>query len=368
MVSALQALVRRGMTQPIAAPVAADDERFLAVKGTGRVAFRVARRQLEVALSGQGRHECAAIDPAWRRGLWIHAEAPQIGDALMDLAPRSLLAERGIALDLLAAPASAALFAGDAYFGHVLVDADEAPAAAYDFAIVDSRCWKALAWKRRRWPRLPWVSLKGDYLAYDYHRGLLATRRLAALLGMELDGAAEARHAQQKLRLRREVALPEGVAPGAVALALGGVRAERSYAGWPEVAARLHGRGVGPFVLLGSGNGEAMAREVRERLPAHRCVDLVGRTDLHTTRRAMVEASVVLAADGGLMHLALTTPTPLVALFDASIDPAWRLPPAFAGQALRANEPRVSAIAPEQVEAAALAVLGRAGGTLSAGR
>jgi heptosyltransferase-2 len=141
-----------------------------------------------------------------------------------------------------------------------------------------------------------------------------------------------------------------------VALALGGVRAERTYGHWPDVAARLSAAGVG-FVLLGSGNGRAMAEAVRARLPDGSWLDLVARTDLHATRAAMAEANLVLAADGGLMHLALTTPTPVVALFDASIDPAWRLPSDFTGHALRADRRDVNAIDAEDVVAAARALL-----------
>jgi hypothetical protein len=295
----VQAWVRRAITQPIERPVPADDARFRASKGDLRLVVRLLRRQLELALSGERRHERRRIEPAWRRALWIHAEAPQIGDALMDLAPRSLLAERGIAVDLLAATAVASLFEGDRHFRRVLVDPTALSPGDYDFAIVDSRRWKALAHKRRGCPALPWVSLKGDYLAYDYHRGLLATRRLAALLGVELDPDAEARHAGQKLLLRKSTPSPAALAGRTVALALGGVRAERTYAAWPEVAATLRARGVDGFVLLGSENGRAMADAVRGRLPEGSCFDLVGRTDLHATRQAMVAASLVLAADGG---------------------------------------------------------------------
>jgi heptosyltransferase-2 len=275
----------------------------------------------------------------------------------MDLAPRSLLADRGITVDLLAPASIRSLFDGDLLFGKVFADPAEARGRSYDFAIVDSRSWKALKAKRRAWPTLPWVSVKGDYLPYDYHRALLATRRLSALLGVRLEPEAEAAHARQKLVLRDEAASPSRRLPPQVALALGGVRAERTYDRWPEVAARLHAGGIDRFVLLGSGNGRAMAEAVRQRLPEESRTDLVARTDLHRTRAAMAESSLVLAADGGLMHLALTTPTPVLALFDAGIDPAWRLPPGFVGRALRAGTRNVNAIGAADVVAAALALL-----------
>lgn len=390
----IDALVSRGITQPIDHAVAADDDAFLARKGAAKIALRVARRSLELAASGQRRFERAHIDPAWRRALWLHVEAPQIGDALMDLAPRTLLAERGIGLDLLAPATIAALFAGDRAFGRVFADAAQIEPMRYDFVIADSRAWKALAIKRRRLTALPWVSIKGDYLGYDYHRGLFATRRLAQLLGAELDEATEWRHARQKLCLAEmtddangagaaeaagaadeadeadEAAESPGATRGApgttcatragaprVALALGGVRCERSYAHWPDVAAHLRAAGIDRFTLLGSANGRAARAAVLQRLDGADVLDLVERTDLGAARQAMREAHLVLCADGGLMHLALTTTTPVVSLFDARIDPAWRLPMDMRGQALRAATNEVSVIEPTLIASTARTVL-----------
>ncbi|MDQ6627449.1 MAG: hypothetical protein M3Z29_03220, partial [Pseudomonadota bacterium] len=158
----LQAWARRGVTQPIADPVPADDARFLESKGELKVAFRVARRRLGLALSGQSRLLAERIAPGWRRAVWFHAEAPRIGDALMDLAPRSLLAERGIGLDLVAPKPIAALFRGDRWFGRVFDDSSRVVASAYDFAIVDSLSLAALAGKRKSAPGLPWITVLGD--------------------------------------------------------------------------------------------------------------------------------------------------------------------------------------------------------------
>ncbi len=357
--SLLQAWARRGVTQPVDPPVPADDARFLAGKGALKVAFRVVKRRLEVAASGQGRLLAARIDPGWRRAVWFHAEAPQIGDALMDLAPRSLLAERGITVDLVAPASVASLFRGDRWFGRVGSDADEIVAADYDFAIVDASSWRALADKRAVAPALPWVSMLGDYIAYDFQRGLLATRRLACLLDAALAPAAEPWHARQKLQRRGE-AVPARDEPARVALALGGVQAERTYRHWPEVARALQAAGVNRFTLLGSDNGAAAAKAVKASLVGADVLDLVAATDLHGTQQAMSRCALVVCADGGLLHLACTTTTPVLALFDASIDPAWRLPPGADAVALQAPGRDVSGIVPGTVAASAVAALGSA--------
>jgi hypothetical protein len=354
--SAVAALARRGVTQPIAVPVPADDAFFLSSKGTLRVALRVLKRRLELAASGQAGRSVDRIEPAWQRAVWFHAEAPQIGDALMDLAPRSLLAAQGITLDLVAPKATAVLFAGDRWLARVSSDASEIDAADYDFAIVDSHAGKALAAKRRNAPDLPWVSVRADYLAYDYQRALLATRRFAELLRLELDAPAERSHSRQKLAVDRAVPPPRDEPPR-VGLALGGVRAERTFRAWAAVASALAAKGVARFALLGSANGAGAASEVKNALGSADVLDLVGKTDLRGTQQAMARCALVACADGGLLHLACTTTTPLVALFDSSVDPAWRLPLDVAGASLRATVRDVNAIDAAEIAARALAVL-----------
>ena len=353
-------LARLGITQPIAAPVPADDAHFLASKGRFRVVQRLLKRGLEVLLSGQRGRRRERIEPGWKRAIWFHAEAPQIGDALMDLAPRSLLAEHGIAVDLLAPPATAALFSGDRLLHRVTADEAGIAAADYDFAIVDADSRLALTAKRRRAPDLPWVSIRARYLGYDFQRGLLATRRLAELLGVQLSAADEARHARQKLLVETTV---EEVAAASsrprIAVALGGVRAERSYRQWIGVAERLLAERDCEFILLGSANARA-DRDAWLAGPAalaQRSLDQVERTNLPGAAATMAGCDLVLCADGGLMHLALTTTTPVLALFDASVDPAWRLPASFEGKALRADGRDVNRISLEDVAAAALALL-----------
>ena len=146
----IRAAARAGVTQPIERPVPSDDAFFLADKGAVKVGLRVLKLRLALALSGQRQHLRQRIEPTWRRAIWLHAEAPQIGDALMDLAPRTLLAEHGIVVDLLAPPGTAALFASDRAFGRIFANDSNMRADDYDFAITDSRDGTALDAKRRR--------------------------------------------------------------------------------------------------------------------------------------------------------------------------------------------------------------------------
>ncbi len=339
-----------GVRQPVAEPVPADDAAFLASKGRWRVATRVAKRRLEVLASGQSALQAARWPPEWRRAIWFHAEAPQLGDSLLDLAPRSLLAEQGIAVDIVLPAALGGAYRGDRWFGSVIAQADadaRVDASRFDVAIVDSSCGKALAAKRRVAPRLPWLSVRGDYLAYDYQRGLLATRRFAELLGVTLSRSDELRHARQKLDVAGAVPSPDS--NGRVAITLGGVRPERTWRGWPAVARALRDAGIDRFLLLGSGNGAEHARAVRDAIPDADVLDLVGRATIPGTQQAMAVSRAVLCVDGGLMHLACTTRTPMLALFDRTSLPIWRVPLDWDGRAIVSDTADVNGIAVDAV-------------------
>ena len=369
----LAGMALAAVTQPISHPVPADDAAYRLRKGTLKLAYRTARRSLQFAASGQRTSLRTAIDRDWKCCLWIHEEAPQVGDALMDLAPRSLLHENGIAVDLFAAPHLVALFDGDRWLRRVIADPAAIDPAAYDFAIVSSHARKALATKRGFAPALPWVSLAGYYGVPDYQRAQFNARRLADLLGLDPDDRSLRVHARQKLDLREPASspLPKVTGP-CIALALGGVRADRTYRHWPAVAAALQARGVRDLVLVGSANGFEVAADIAAvvttgagRDPSAAPVTLhnwIDRASLHGTRALIEACDLVVCADGGLMHLALTTGTRVLPLFASAMDPAWRLPPGFDGEALRAARPDVSAIAPERVATAAWRCLDRRSG------
>jgi len=326
-----------------------------------KLAARTARRRWLLGISGQAPLLRAHIEPAWRRALWIHEGMPQIGDAMMDLAPRSLLAEQGMTVDLFAAPHIAALFDGDPWFTRSLCRPTDLLATNYDFVIALSHDRKSWRLKRDRLPRLPWVSLHGYYGGPDFHRARFVARRIGDLLGLALDVEALARHSAQKLHASeaaaRWAAEQVGLLPS-VALALGGVHAERTYRHWPAVAERLIEGGAQQLLLIGSDNGrasaEAVLTAVAGRVPI---LDLVGRADLHQAHAVFSRARVAVCADGGLMHLALATPTPVVSLFTAAISPHWRLPLHRADTSLVAASNSVDAIAPHLVAEAVLAAL-----------
>jgi len=250
----------------------------------------------------------------------------------------------------------------------VLPDLSAVGNATYDFVIVPSHKHRSLKVKQRHLPRHPWFSLHARFTGPEFHRGEFSARRIADFLGLAPTARALAWHARQKLRCPDEqdvgLQLPS-LAPGTIALALGGVDTRRSYAHWPEVVRALALAGFSDVVLLGSENGMSAARDIAQHgALSSRIHDFVGKTRLSACQLLLSRCALAIAADGGLMHLAVAAGTPLVSLFQSNILPQWRLCAVDRGHAIVSPTPDVSDIAPLQiVQAAREALAARAVGS-----
>jgi Glycosyltransferase family 9 (heptosyltransferase) len=350
---AIRRMARDSVTQPLAVPVASNAAAYLEAVGEPKLGWRAFRRELVYRLSGQERYRIDHLREGCRRGLWMYFGVPQIGDALMDLAPRSMFAEAGVEVDLVSHAHLADLFRGDSWFARVLADPSEIDSAAYDFVVVPSHKHRSLKMKQRHLARHPWFSVHARFTGPEFHRAEFAARRLADFLRLAQTPEEIARHARQKLGAGDATpggSVPSRLAPGAIALALGGVRANRSYAHWPEVVRALAQAGHRDFVLLGSDNGSAAAREIAALGDSSlRVLDFVGRTSLSACRELLSRCALALAADGGLMHLAIAAGVPVVSLFQGDVQPQWRLPATEIARSIQSATSSVSDIAPRRI-------------------
>jgi hypothetical protein len=255
------------VTQPLSVPVASNAAAYIREVGEHKLGWRAFRRELVYRLSGQERYRIDRLCHGCHRGLWMYFGVPQIGDALMDLAPRSLLAEAGLKVDLVTHPHLTDLFAGDPWFASVLADPSAIKGSAYDFVIVPSHKHRSLKVKTRHLPRHPWLSMHGRFTGPEFHRAELATRRLADFLDLEPEARAFAWHARQKLGGGNDRQGDERIPrqSNAIALALGGVDAKRTYSHWPQLVRALTLAGFEDFVLLGNANGTEAARQITAR-------------------------------------------------------------------------------------------------------
>lgn len=307
----------------------ASSEEYLAEVGYRKLGWRALRRRLVFMLSGQAKLKINSLENIGKRGLWLYFGEGQIGDALMDLAPRSLLHAQGFSMDLLTDKALARLFHNDPWLATVTGDASVVADVTYDFVIILSNKRRSLQPKTRYFRRVPWVSILENFTGPNFDRSGYATQRLTDLLGLELSPAEFSRHTRQKLNRYEDSAGQRQISQmdQAIALSIGGVDPLRTYARWPEVMSQLMRQGKDEFFLLGGNNGIAEAGRIeREFGKAAHVHNYVGKCSLEQSHCLLAASRVAVCADGGLMHLAATTHTPLVGLFSSAIQPHWRLP------------------------------------------
>jgi hypothetical protein len=327
-----------------------------------KAARRRALRELNLALHGQGPLLHQHIDPALhRRILWIHQGTPQVGDSLMDLAARVLLQGRVARLDLLTDAHLLPLYRSDAVFSNVASSARELPADGYDLVMLHSMSSRSVRDKLRHFRRVPFVHVQGVYTGPEFNRTLFGFYRLAQLMG--LPGAAleaMARPTMQPSHAAHAAIAALAIPPGAIAVALGGMRDWRTYTRWTDVLRGLAATGRVPHVvLIGADNGLAMRDAIVAAEIGLPLIDRVGRHSLGEVQELIGRCALALCADGGLLHVAHTTDTPVVALFAGEILPALRVTSANRTTCLH-GPVQVDDIDPEAVLAAALACLNAA--------
>lgn len=331
----------------------ASSQEYMAEAGYRKLGWRALRRRLVFRLSGQAKFKINSLENIGKRGLWLYFGEGQIGDALMDLAPRSLLHAHGFSMDLLTDKALARLFHGDPWLTTVTGDVSVVAGVPYDFVIVLSHKRRSLQPKTRYFRSLPWVSILEDFTGPNFDRSSYATQRLADLLGLELSPAEFSRHARQKLK-------PGEVSAGleqqtsqmgqAIALSIGGVDPLRTYARWPEVMTQLMRQGKNEFLFVGGDNGTAEAGRIeREFGNAARVHNYVGKCSLEHSQCLLAASRVAVCPDGGLMHLAATTQTPLIGLFSSAIRPQWRLPSRPATMTICSTSADINDASPQEI-------------------
>jgi ADP-heptose:LPS heptosyltransferase len=318
------------------------------------LAWRRVRPALSLGLRAQTHLQRPFIDRGMRRVLWIYKGSPQIGDSLMDLASRVMLAARGCQVDLCTDPHLAELYRADDVFRRVFSDAGSVTSADYDLVILDSFKWRCLEVKFRHFSALPYVTMRGYFAGPEFNRTLFSFFRMNQLLETGMSDAEV--HSRALPHLVASDADREAVAElrlpaDAVAFAIGGAAPGRTYRHWQKVIVPLLQRHPGlSAVLLGSRNATAMRDAILHESPAmaYRIVDLVDRCTLLQSFEVLRGCILGVAADGGLLHMANAAGIPTVSLFDSQISPALRLTTANRSISLRSSGD-MSAIAPSEV-------------------
>ncbi len=310
-------------------------------------------RDAMLVLTGQAHRHVDRAPRGVRRMLWVYTWTT-VGDAILDLAPRTLIPASS-EVDLLIAPALAPLFARDPRFRAVHTEA-AACANDYDFILLDSIRTASLRMKRSRFRRLPFTTMRGHHAGERFDRAAFADRRLRQLFGLPT-GPVEA----PRIEVGGDVERGRGGDPFVVGLALGARLKRKIYPHWPEVVDAIGeqwpaGLPAPEFRLLGQGRPAREQQAELLALPAGaRCVSRVDVGTLDATARELAACDAFLGVDGGLMHVAIGVGTPGLALF-TRVDPAYFLRPESSMVALRTDD-ELAAVPPGDVAAAFLAAL-----------
>ena len=314
---------------------------------------KMAFREIGLVASGQARRRVERVPAGVGAMLWVYSWTT-VGDAIMDLAPRTLVPS-AIDIDLLIAPALAPLFANDRRLRTVRSD-PHALRDDIDFVLLDSLRSTSLRLKAANFPELPFASMRGHNAGERFDRAAFADRRIRQLFGLPSGDVTEP-------------TLDLGDSEGAVveddrfrvAVSLGARVARKRYAFWNEVLRQLVAEWpkdvLAPeFRLIGHGSSARKdLQKIDPDLVARHGLVQVDSGDLRKAALDVAGCDAFLGVDGGLMHVAVATGVPGLALF-AHIEPAYFLRPQSTMQALRCDG-EVSELEPARVAGTFLAAL-----------
>ena len=244
------------------------------------------------------------IEPEHSRILWINLAAPSLGDSLMDLSARPLLAGRTV--DLLSHPKNVGLYHDDLWFRNVSADATDFKQMNYDLILCDAFSPRVLIQKLMIAPFTPYLGLYEFVNGFEVHRTYFAFARMIELLDLNnsnrpirptISACGRANSEKDKVD---------------VCIAVGGEWPFRTYVHWIEVTRWLIERGYS-VSLVGSANGEFEASRILEAFPSVRST--VGTLSLNDVVFEIAKAKIFIGADGGLWHIACAIPMPTIVLF-----------------------------------------------------
>lgn len=308
---------------------ARDASDYLAEMGYLKIGWRAIRRNFFYFMSRQNKFHMNSIEFLGKHVVWLYFGEDQIGDSLMDLAPRSLLKEHGYTVDLITTKKIASLFNNDPWFNNVIIECNGL-SIKYDFAIVISKKHRSLKYKIKNFKNLPWVSILESFSGPDFNRASYATQRILDLMNLNINNTSFNHHSSQKLNSNfsennENLEFING--KKIIALCIGGVDELRIYKKWIPIINSLNEIGTNEFILIGSENGLNIAKSItQEHFENAVIYNYVGKLSIFECRNIFTISKLIICADGGLMHVAATTTTPIVSFFSTAIHPDWRLP------------------------------------------
>lgn len=297
-----------------------------------KLAKKFLHRYLWLKLSGQLAREIKHIRKDMRV-LWLYTGKPNIGDALMDMSGRALLRDAGITIDLLTLPNLYSLFCEDDIFSNVYSNLDEIKNLHYDAVLLNEFNYPSLRLKTTYFKNLPFACLFQYFHGPDRNQTLFSFAAINDIFGLGLSDLTLQQQAKPYLHCQATTAATvQAITPTQpfITLAVGGIDPRRTYPHWLQmlmcIDQQLSDTDPRVFVLLGSNNGLRIAETIAQHpFKNIQIVSLVNKLSLLQASAMIEQSKLFVGCDGGLMHIAHSTPTPSVRLFAAAESPELRL-------------------------------------------
>lgn len=328
---AVDAAVDRSTRIPYAG-VAHEPEVFLSKASRASIVKKYLHKHLLLRWHRQTRLQLSSTVGV-KRWLWIYTGKRNFGDATMDMSGRALLKGTDVEIDLFTLPNLHKLFEEDDVFRNVFSDLQDLSGRRYDAILMSEYNLPSIRLKTKHFSTLPYACLFQYFYGPDRNQTSFSHAAINHVFSLGYSDAdivsiskpylATKPHTQDSVR----PFLPND---RFLALAVGGLDGNRTYRHWGALL-ELIDRSDDPnmpmqAVLLGSDNGLAMADELLNRsFGKLKITSCVGKLTLLQSREMVANASLFVGADGGLMHVAHSTPTPSVSLFSDREPPYLRL-------------------------------------------
>ena len=257
--------------------------------------------------------------------LWIHYGRLNIGDLLMDFSPRSMFDNKKFSIDLFTKDSVDEIFINDKHFKKLITNPSDLAHEKYDFVIMQKFSGPIIKLKIKYLKNIPFFCIQRYFAFGNYSRLLFGYYSLFRALNRKLLSNKKIIQTYFNLSLSHKSLNKKNN----VFIAVGGAQKDRTYKKWVQVIDSLLKKQSNiNFYLVGSKNGIMDAEEIMQTFSNSKKINnFVGKLTLIETFEKLKESTVLLCADGGLMHLGKALNLQMVALFSGDIHPLMRFIP-----------------------------------------
>ncbi len=315
----------RTYTTPFKAKISASVDDYFRRVSIFRRFNRFIGRYLYAEIALRKNKKIDKITDKHQRILWIQWVDSYLGDSLMDLSSRVLIQDKRI--DLLTKENVAKIYQGDIFFSNIYSDPGQCTNNDYDLIIIDSYRQRSLKMITRNFPSLPYISLYGYYNVDDFNRLYFSFHRVNQWLLNPHDDSYIENIAKPTLpitsndiNLVENLQLPDNF----MTIAIGGANKERTFHLWSDLIDKIRESQIlDSIVLIGSKQAKNEAKFIIQKAPDV-VLNMVGKCTFQQSAQIIKKSTMLICADGGLLHAANAVNTPIVGLF-YYIDPQTRL-------------------------------------------